>query len=133
MSKKTGWGKFALGAAVGATLGVLFAPKSGKETRKELKAKAEELLKKAKEIDIVEVKDKIVCKTQEIIETIKELDKETAKEIALEKIDLLKLKCEELVEYAKEKATPVVEKAADELRKKALSVTKGIEKKLENK
>ena len=31
------------GAAIGAGLGILFAPKSGKETRAELKAKMEEL------------------------------------------------------------------------------------------
>ncbi len=133
MSKKSGWGKFALGALVGGALGILFAPKSGKETRKELKEKAEELIEKAKEIDVVEVKDKIVAKTQEIIEELKDLDKEKAKELALEKIDILKFKCEELVEYAKEKSTPVVEKAANELRNKAIAVTKDILKKLEDK
>ncbi len=133
MSKKSGWGKFALGALVGGALGVLFAPKSGKETRKELKEKAEELIEKAKEIDVVEVKDKIVDKTNEILEEIKDLDKEKAKEIALEKIDVLKFKCEELVELAKEKATPVVEKAANAVREKEIAVTKDVLKKLEDK
>ena len=33
MSKNKGLGKFVLGAAVGAGLGVLFAPKKGSETR----------------------------------------------------------------------------------------------------
>ena len=35
MEKKSGFGKFLAGAAIGAGLGVLFAPKSGKETRKD--------------------------------------------------------------------------------------------------
>ena len=44
MSKK-GLGKFVLGAAIGAGLGVLFAPRSGKETRKmELKILIKKLL-----------------------------------------------------------------------------------------
>lgn len=36
-----------LGAAVGATAGILFAPKSGKETREDIKKAAEELKKQA--------------------------------------------------------------------------------------
>ena len=50
MSKK-GLGKFVLGAAIGAGIGLLFAPRSGKETRKLLKDKMDDLVKKAKELD----------------------------------------------------------------------------------
>jgi len=132
MSKKSGWGTFVLGALVGGTLGVLFAPKSGKETRKELKEKFDYLIEKAKEIDVVEVKEKIVAKTQEIIEDLKDLDSEKAKDIAQRKIALLKVKCEELVELAKEKGTPLIEKASKEVKKKTLAVLKDVEKKLEN-
>ena len=55
-AKKSGAGKFLLGAAVGAGLGILFAPKAGSETRRDLKKKMDELVKKVKEIDVDEVK-----------------------------------------------------------------------------
>ena len=44
--KSTGVGKFVVGAAVGAALGMLFAPKSGKETRKAITEKTKILKKK---------------------------------------------------------------------------------------
>ena len=37
--KKNGLGKFLAGAAIGAGLGLLFAPKKGSELRKDLKNK----------------------------------------------------------------------------------------------
>lgn len=38
-----------VGGLVGATLGILFAPKSGKETREEISRKTDEILVKTKE------------------------------------------------------------------------------------
>ena len=64
--KKSGVGKFLLGAAVGAGLGILFAPQKGSDTRKMLKEKMDELIKKAKNIDVEEVKDNIQLKISEI-------------------------------------------------------------------
>ena len=49
------------------------------------------------------------------------------------KVEDLKVKANELFELAKEKGTPVVEKAAAEVREKAIQVTKEVLKKLENK
>lgn len=115
--KKSNAGKFVLGAAVGAALGLLFAPKSGKETRRIIKEKASDLLAKAKEIDVIEVRDEIAEKTSSIVEEIKDLDKEKVLKIAKKKA----------------KATPVVEKAAEELREKAVDVTKTVLEKLESK
>jgi gas vesicle protein len=40
---------FIIGGLIGITLGILFAPKSGKETREDIKRKADELIIKAKE------------------------------------------------------------------------------------
>ena len=38
-----------VGGLIGAAIGILYAPKSGKETREDLSRKAEELIEKAKE------------------------------------------------------------------------------------
>ena len=87
--KSNGVGKFIAGAAVGATLGILFAPKSGKETRQDLKRLFDDFMKKVKE------------------------------------------KCEELVQLAIAKGTPVLEKAANEVREKTIQATREILVRLE--
>ena len=66
MSKKSGIGKFLVGLGVGAGLGMLFAPKSGSETRKDLKVKYDEFIKSLKDIDVNEVKDEFLDKIEDI-------------------------------------------------------------------
>jgi len=129
--KKSGFGKFLAGAAVGAGLGILFAPKKGSETRKDLKKKFDELLNKAKEIDIDEVKEAIELKVFEIKAELADLDKEKVLKIAKEKGEAIKVKCEQLVALAVEKGTPVMEKVANECREKAIQVTKEVLARLE--
>ena len=131
MGKGNRVGSFIAGALVGAGLGVLLAPKSGAETRKELKDKFDELVAKIKEIDIVEVRDAFLAKVAEIKKEISEWDKEKVAEIAKRKAEEIKIKVDELASDAKEKATPVVEKAANDLRQKTIEVLKGTVKKLE--
>lgn len=134
MSKnKGGFGKFLAGAALGVGLGVLFAPKSGAETRKELKQKIDELVAKAKEIDVKEVRDSLVKKVEDLKNELADLDKEKALAIAKEKAEAIKEKLEDLYTEAKAKATPVVQKAVAELKTKTASVLKDIVKKLEDK
>ncbi len=132
MSKK-GLGKFVLGAAIGAGIGLLFAPRSGKETRKILKDKMDDLVKRAKELDKEEVKAAIEAKINEIKEGIRNLDKETAIEIAKKQGKKIRDKAEELALYVKEKGTPVMSKTADAVRSKAIDVTKEVLNKLESK
>lgn len=130
-NNKNGLGKFLVGAAIGAGLGILFAPKAGSETRRELKQKMNELIKKAKEIDLEEVKDNLTKKIDEIKEELSDLDKEKVLKIAKKKGSDIKKKCEDLVELAKEKGTPVLENAANEVREKTIEAVKEILEKLE--
>ena len=128
---KTGLGKFIAGVAVGIGIGVLVAPKKGSETRQDLKNKMDELLEKAKKLKKEDVKLAIETKVNNIKEALADLDKEKVLEIAKKKAKQIQDMTKELVDYVVEKGTPVVEKAADAVREKAIVVTKGVLNKLE--
>ncbi len=132
MSKK-GTGKFILGAAIGAGLGLLFAPKEGRKLREELKNKLSDLLDQASEIDMEDVKKQFDKKVEEIKKELADLDKEKALDIAKKKADELKKKVQELADLAVEKGTPVLEETAKEVKIKANAVIKDVLKKLEEK
>ena len=133
MSKKSGLGKLLVGIGIGTGLGILFAPKSGKETRIDLKNKINEFSVALKDLDINEVKDEFLSKVDEIKQGFEDLDKEKVLKIASEKAEVLKQKAADLVELAKTKGTPVLEGVASDLKQKAIDVTKDVLKKLENK
>ncbi|MDD2181556.1 MAG: YtxH domain-containing protein [Bacilli bacterium] len=132
MSKKKGFGKFLTGALVGAGLGVLFAPKKGSETRKELKIMIEDFLEELKDVDMDEVRENIETKIFEIKMELEDLDKEKALKIAKKKAKDIQNMVEELVEYSVEKGTPVLEGMANSIRESSIKVTKEILAKLEN-
>lgn len=133
MSKeKKGLGKLFAGLAIGGALGVLFAPKTGKDTRADLKTKLDDMLAKVKNMDAQDVKETIENKIAEIKEDLEDLDKEKVMAIASKKAKQIQKKTEELVDYAIEKGTPVLEKAATNIRNKAIDVTKDVLNKLEN-
>lgn len=131
MSKKSGLGKFILGAGIGAGLALLFAPQEGSKTRKELKIKLDELLDKAKQIDVDDVKADIIQRVEELRMGVKDLDKEKALEIAKSQAKKIEKKANELYEVAKEKSAPVIEKAAKEVKETALKAAKEVVNKLE--
>ena len=129
MSKK-GLGKFAIGAAIGAGLGLLLAPKKGEETRKELKVKIDDLLNKVNEIDADDVKKEFDAKVELIRDELKDLDKEKALDIAKDKGKELKKQAEELVKLAKEKGTPVLKESAEDVLETVIKASKEALKKL---
>ena len=119
--EKKGTGKLLLGVAIGAGLGVLFAPKKGKDTRKLLKEKMHDLVSSAKELSISDVSSMIEDKIQEIRCDLNDLDKEKVLKIAKEKSRDIKKKLEDLVDLAIQKGTPV-------LKDKAISIKNNYKK-----
>lgn len=131
MSKK-GLGKFLTGAAIGAGIALLFAPKKGSETREDIKNKTGELVDKIKNTDKDEVKKILEKKLKELKNDLKNLDKESAKEIIKEKADMIIAKADELIEVAKEKSAPVIEKATKEIKNKTINILESAIEKLED-
>ena len=132
MSKK--WlGKLVLGAGLGASIALLFAPKKGSELRGDIKKKFDEFMKNVDDMTVSEIKDEFTTKVDEIKKGLDELDKETVLKAAKKKGNELKDKANELVELAKEKGTPVLEGIADDLKEKTISVAQGVIDKLEEK
>jgi len=84
-----------IGGLAGAVIGILYAPKSGKETREEIGKKAEELLVKAKE-EYEQALEKSRKTYETAVSRLKKIE-----EAAREKVGDLESKAGEMVEKGK--------------------------------
>ncbi len=127
---KKGLGKFLAGAGIGAALGILLAPKKGSETRQDIKNMFDDLMRKVRNIDTEEVKLAVEAKIEELKEGLENLNKETVLAEAKRQAKKLKKAAEDLVEYAVENGTPVIEKSANAIKEKVIEVSSEVVKKL---
>lgn len=70
---------FAMGLLIGAAIGILYAPRSGRETREIIKEKAEVTKEKAEKV--IEEAEKIIGEAKKKAETIIENAREKAAEM----------------------------------------------------
>jgi gas vesicle protein len=85
-----------LGGAIGALIGILYAPQSGRKTREDINRKAEELLMKAKEEYETALK-KSSKAYESAVKQLKHLESSTK-----EKVGEMEEKVQELTEIGKE-------------------------------
>ena len=85
-----------LGGAIGAVIGILYAPQSGRKTREDFNGKAEELLTKAKEEYEATLK-KSSKAYESVVKQLKHLESSTK-----EKVGEMEEKVDELTELGKE-------------------------------
>ncbi len=118
-------GAFILGGAIGAVLGLLFAPRSGKESREMLSGAAEKYWGEGKELY-----ETGVSKVTEVYESGREVATEKADELRV-KIDAARDRLKEQVEsasgVAREKVAEVVPVAKEAAHKAAEAVKTGAE------
>ena len=118
MSKHSSLSKFVVGAGIGFGVGLLVAAKSGKETRKDIKNKFEELEDKLRNLSYDDLKDGAIEKLDELKVKINELDQEKASELIKDKVLDIKDKLTELSRYIKRKSSPVVKNIIAEINNK---------------
>ncbi len=116
--KKSKLGALVAGIGIGAAAGLLLAPKSGEETRKDIQKKAKQIGKKVKDIDLNQVKEDLVKEFDKFKNEMKDMDKDKAMKLAKEQGTKLLAKCEDLITMAKEKSAPMIEKTGKDIKKK---------------
>ncbi len=120
-------------AAVGAGLGILFAPKSGKETREDLKKKMNELREKVNKMHIGDIQEYVNKKMNKIENQLAELDQEKVLKLAKVKAKKIEKECKRLAKFVKDKSEPILMETVESIHEKAMEVTREVLNKLEEK
>lgn len=118
MKKRTIFG-FIAGTIFGATLGIIFAPKSGKETRKDIVKKAKEIKNKAKNIDLDDIREFVVEKSADIEEKLCKLSKEKVLKNAKSLASTIKKDVSNLCNSIKDISEDVMQESVEKLKTKA--------------
>lgn len=131
MSKKCEIGKMVLGTTIGVGVGLLFAPKSGKDTRRDLKKKMKELTKKVQNLNCDKAKKEFAKKIKKLDKELKRLENEKVLKKAKTKAASIKEKTDKLVKLAHEKKDEDLETIAIDLKDNGEKVIKTVFAKLE--
>ena len=119
------------GALIGVSLGVLFAPKKGSETREDLKKGYKKITKKMGDIEKEDVEEFIRDAKKEIEAELKDLSREKVLSKAHDKAREIKIRCDEILEMATVAGNKALEKGVSEFKKETVKVLKEIINKLE--
>lgn len=123
--------KIIAGVGVGAALGILFAPKSGKKTREDIANAAKDGLDFVSEnvnTAVKVIKDKSAELKEAVVEKYDQISNKNITEVVSENIEKLEEKIEDTKEKVKEKAEDVKEKAKD-IKEKAEDKVKEVKEK----
>lgn len=115
---------FFVGFALGVGTGILLAPKSGEDTRRELKVKINDLVNYVKDLDKEDVRNLLIKKLTELKVSLEEFDLEESALGAKRKAKEIMKKLDDLKNMAVVKATPYVDNAIEGLRLKTVDVLK---------
>ena len=115
-----------LGTLIGGTLGVLFAPRKGSETRELIKDSISEMKNKLSNISKKDVKRYVERKLDEIEIELARLDAENEFKNAKRQAKKVSKKITKLMNYTKKKGLYEFENLVDDLKEKANTISEEI-------
>ena len=129
MEKKT-FVSFLAGTIFGAALGIVFAPKSGKEMRKDISKHAKKITKKVKDIDLDDVREFVIEKSADIEDKLSKLSKEKVLKDAKKLAKDIEKDIANLYDSVKDISEDVMQDSIEKLKEKAAATIEKVLKKL---